>query len=242
MLAESYVKKAMPRRQPAFLKHRARFGSEMDLYSLWAWQCRVLLRAKAAPAQGDYSLDSLTNDWLRELARLSHYDDGPLRAKEMLSESGIPLVIEPHLPKTYLDGACFLMPSGSPVIGMTLRFDRVDNFWFVLFHELIHVINHLRKGQLEDIFDDLEAEPDALEQEADRLAGNALLPEDCWEMSLARYVRSESSIVALAKELQIHPAIIAGRIRKEADNYVMFSDLVGSGIVRAKFPEVQYGQ
>ncbi|HYW80696.1 MAG TPA: ImmA/IrrE family metallo-endopeptidase, partial [Thermoguttaceae bacterium] len=169
-------------------------------------------------------------------------DDGPCRAKRMLSEAGIPLVIEPHLPKTYLDGAAFLLPDGSPVIGMTLRYDRLDNFWFVLLHELIHVVRHLRKGKLEDIFDDLEAEPDDLEREADSLAGAALIPEDDWEVALARYVRTEESIRSFAEEHRIHPAIVAGRIRKEADNYVILTDLVGGGKARAQFPEVQFAQ
>lgn len=241
-LAVAYVQEAMPRRQPAFLRHRARFGSEMDQYALWAWQCRVLLLARNEQPKGSYSRDSITHDWLRDLAQESRHDDGPRRAKRMLSEAGIPLVIEPHLPKTYLDGAAFLLPDGSPVVGMTLRYDRLDNFWFVLFHELIHVVKHLRKGKLEDVFDDLDAEPDDLEREANSLAGAALIPESEWEVALARYVRTEESVRSFAKEHRIHPAIVAGRIRKEADNYVILTDLVGSGEVRKQFPKVQFAQ
>ena len=241
-LAMAYVQEAMPRRQPAFLRHRARFGSEMDQYALWAWQCRVLLLARNEQPKGSYSRDSITDDWLRDLAQESRSDDGPCRAKRMLSIAGIPLVIEPHLPKTYLDGAAFLLPDGSPVIGMTLRYDRLDNFWFVLFHELIHVVKHLRKGKLEDIFDDLDAEPDDLEREADSLAGAALIPKDDWEVALARYVRTEESVRSFAKQHCIHAAIVAGRIRKEADNYVILTDLVGRGKARAQFPGVQFAQ
>lgn len=241
-LAMAFVQEAMPRRQPAFLRHRARFGSEMDQYSLWAWQCRVLLLARAEPLMGPYSRDTITDDWLRDLAHESRFDDGPHRAKRMLSEAGIPLVIEPHLPRTYLDGAAFLLPNGCPVIGMTLRYDRLDNFWFVLFHELVHVVKHLRKGKLEDIFDDLEAEPDDLEREADSLAGAAMIPKDDWEVALARYLRTEESVRSFAEEHRIHPAIVAGRIRREADNYVILTDLVGRGEARTQFPEVQFAQ
>jgi len=241
-LAMAYVQEAMPRRQPAFLRHRARFGSEMDQYALWAWQCRVLLLVRKERPKGSYSRDSITDDWLRDLAQESRFDDGPRRAKAMLSEAGIPLVIEPHLPQTYLDGAAFLLPNGSAVVGMTLRYDRLDNFWFVLFHELVHVVKHLRKGKLEDIFDDLEAEPDGLEREADSLAGAALIPENNWEVALARYVRTEESVRSFAEEHRIHPAIVAGRIRQEADNYVILTDLVGRAKVRTQFPEVQFAQ
>jgi HTH-type transcriptional regulator/antitoxin HigA len=241
-LAKAYVQKAMPRRQPAFLRHRARFGSDMDQYALWAWQCRVLLLARSEHLEGTYSRESLTDDWLRELAQESRFSDGPRRAKRMLNEAGIPLVIEPHLSQTYLDGAAFLLPNGSPVIGMTLRYDRLDNFWFVLFHELVHVVKHLRQGALEDIFDDLEADPDDLERETDSLAGAILLPEHEWEVALARYVRTEESVKSFAKDQRIHPAIVAGRIRQEAENYAILTSLVGAGEARTQFPEARFAQ
>ena len=51
-----------------------------------------------------------------------------------------------HLPGTYLDGAAMLSAFSQPVVALTLRYDRLDNFWFVLFHELAHVFLHLRRG------------------------------------------------------------------------------------------------
>jgi len=239
-LAREYLQKAMPHRQPMFLKHRARIGSEVNQYALLAWQCRVLLLARNKPAAGSYSRDSITDKWLKSLARES--TDGPRSASRMLGESGIQLIIEPQMPQTYLDGATFLLPDERPVIGMTLRYDRLDNFWFVLFHELVHVMRHMRKGKLEQIFDDLDAEPDLLEREADLLAGNALIPESDWEVALARYLRTEDSVKSFAEEHHIHPAIVAGRIRKEADNYVILKDLIGIGEVRKQFPEVRFAQ
>jgi HTH-type transcriptional regulator/antitoxin HigA len=38
--------------------------------------------------------------------------------------------------------------------------------------------------------------------------------------------------LAFAAELNIHPAIVAGRIQKEQENYSVFADLVGRGVVR----------
>lgn len=244
-LLEKFIKGAMPRRQPALLRHRARIGARMNLFALWAWQCRILYLAEQTTLDGTYARSLVTDEWLRKLAQASRFDDGPRRAKKILSQVGIPLIFEPHLEQTYLDGAAFLLPDGSPVIGMTLRFDRLDNFWFVLFHELIHVKKHLRKGKLEDIFDDLDAddpEPDDLEEEANLMAGNALISDSKWEIALARYLRTEESVVSLAEELKIHPSIIAGRIRKEAGNYVILSELVGKDEVRRQFPEVQFAQ
>ena len=68
--------------------------------------------------------------------------DGPRRAFRKLEEYGISVVILPPLPGTFLDGAAMVGPAGSPVIGLTLRYDRVDGFWFTLLHELAHVALH----------------------------------------------------------------------------------------------------
>jgi len=31
----------------------------------------------------------------------------------------------------------------TPIVTLTLRHDRIDNFWFALLHELVHVHKHL---------------------------------------------------------------------------------------------------
>jgi HTH-type transcriptional regulator/antitoxin HigA len=123
---------------------------------------------------------------------------------------------------------------------MTLRFDRLDNFWFVLFHELVHIMKHLHKGDVESIFDDLDVEAEDIEKEADEQAGEVLVPEDKWNTALARYLRSEDSIKDFAQELHIHPAIVAGKVRKEANNYIILKDMVGQGGVRKLFPDVYF--
>lgn len=239
-LAFNYARQAMPHRRVAYLRQRTRFGSTLNRSSLLAWQCRILLLARDEETVEDFSRDQLTADWFTSLREESRHEDGPRRAKEFLSESGIALVIEPHLSNTYLDGAAFLLPEGRPVVGMTLRYDRLDNFWFVLFHELVHIRDHLEKGKLEDVFDDLESEGDELEQETDRLAGNLLVPDDIWESALARFVRSEESVRKLAFKLAINPAVIAGKIRNEAENYMILRNLVGQGEVRRLFPDVSF--
>jgi HTH-type transcriptional regulator/antitoxin HigA len=159
----------------------------------------------------------------------------------MLQEIGIVLIIEPYLTNTYLDGAA-LLNGDFPVIGMTLRYDRLDNFWFVLLHELFHIIKHIRKGKLETIFDDIDAEgKDNIEREADSLAEEALIPSEKWLTALPRYVQSEQSIKDFAADLGIDSSIVAGRIRYEAKNYRILNELVGQGKVRKWFPEVNFG-
>lgn len=239
-LAKVFVTSALREPAVALRRQRVRSSAVVDSFALLAWECRVLHLARENEIKGQYDSSSLNEVWFKKLAQESRFNDGPVRAMKYLDKAGISLIIEPHLPHTHLDGAAFLHGE-IPIIGLTLRYDRIDNFWFVLFHELVHLIKHLRKGKKGEIFDDMESEPDELEREADKLAGQMLIPDRAWEMALARYVRSKDSIIALAEELQINPAIIAGRIRNETKNHVILNELVGQGQARKHFPEVNFG-
>jgi HTH-type transcriptional regulator / antitoxin HigA len=239
-LLRNFMERAMRRPLVALQRQRVRAGSQVNPYALLAWQWRVLLRAKSVPRKKEFKNAFLDNAWLNSLVHLSRFADGPVRAMKHLQDVGIILVVEPHLPSTLLDGAALLGDEG-PVIGLTLRYDRLDNFWFVLLHEIVHVKKHLKKGGVEDIFDDLEAPPDELEREADRLASEILIPSQVWNTALARYVRTENSVKSFATQIKISPAIVAGRIRSEARNYVILRELVGQGEVRKLFPNVQFG-
>ena len=131
------------------------------------------------------------------------------------------------------------------MIGMTLRYDRIDNFWFTLLHELAHVSLHLDGCGDEAAFVDdhslrsVEAgageSGDSKERDADQLAGEALIPEEVWEASPVRENPSPNGVINLAQSLGIHPAIIAGRIRRERGNYRLLSQFVGTGEVRRQF-------
>ena len=72
-----------------------------------------------------YRPGTVTLEFLRQLAQLSWLEEGPRLAKEFLGKHGIPLVTVAHLPKTYLDGAALKLGDGTPVIGLTLRYDRL---------------------------------------------------------------------------------------------------------------------
>ena len=90
---------------------------------------------------------AVTPELLRNVAQFSRFEDGPRRAVDLLGALGIAVEMVPHLPKTHLDGAALRMADGPPVIGLTLRYDRIDNFWFCLLHELAHVGRHLDAGE-----------------------------------------------------------------------------------------------
>jgi HTH-type transcriptional regulator/antitoxin HigA len=108
-------------------------------------------------------------------------------------------------------------------------------------HELAHLALHL-DSESNIFYDDLniEAEDDSLEREADQLSGEVLIPYDIWENSPASHLRSPQAAEYLAKQLNIHPAIVAGRMQHEFKAYQLLRNLVGNRQVRRLFPEVNW--
>lgn len=221
--------------------HHVRSARDMDHYALTAWTARAMILARRNAPKVEYKEGSVDSGFLRELARLSFLDEGPLLAQEFLAKHGIAFVVLPHLPRTYLDGAAILTEGERPKVAVTLRYDRVDNFWFSLMHELAHVALHLG-GDTAQFFDDLDAgsQGDRREEDADHMAGEALIPEEEWAHSPASGVRSRDAAQHLANRLRIHPAIVAGRMRHHFKSYRILNQLVGHGEVRRLFTDVKW--
>jgi HTH-type transcriptional regulator / antitoxin HigA len=222
----------------------ARENAKNDTYALTAWCLKVLEIAKRQPLSRPYVEESVDAGFLHEVAKLSYFDDGPVLAKEYLAKHGIQLITLPHLNKTYLDGVVIASPNQSPVIGLTLRYDRMDNFWFCLLHELAHLSKHAGLSDCGIIVDDLDLrkydnrDEDSLEQQADFLAQEALIPgEERSHLDLKNDKLKPIQIQELAGKLKISPSIIAGRIRYETNNYKKFSNLLGHGQVRRCFAD-----
>jgi HTH-type transcriptional regulator/antitoxin HigA len=213
---------------PAFLRApmNQRGARQTDAMSLLAWRMCVTRHARAINITKQYKHGSITPVWLRELAKLSSFDEGPRLAREYLARHGITLVIEKHFKRTFLDGAAML-DKGQPIVALTLRHDRFDNFWFALLHELAHVARHLTP-ESPVFIDDLEhSTPEKVEAEADAIAKEALIPEMIWRKAKVRTTLLSEDAVALADEISVHPAIVAGRLRHEKNNYRLLSHLIG---------------
>jgi HTH-type transcriptional regulator/antitoxin HigA len=221
---------------------KGRYNAKMDLFALTAWCIRVQSIARKNPLKTKYVKNSIKLGTMQEVARLSYFDNGPLLAKEYLEKHGVHLIVVPHLPKTYLDGAAILLPDGTPIIGLTLRYDRIDYFWFCLLHELAHVSKHLSTSD-RLIIDDLDLrgkkveKEDIIEKEADEMTRNGLIPKRIWDRNPISGKASTAEIYALAEKLKINPAIIAGRIRFEQKNYRLLSRHVGNKQVRKHFAD-----
>ncbi len=204
-------------------------------YATIAWTARVLQRTIGEQLPS-FHLASLSENFICSLAQLSILDAGPIKAIESLRDVGIHVVVEPQLTGTLIDGAALLNATGNPVIGLTLRYDRIDYFWFTLLHELAHVWKHLNSTN-ESFVDRIDADEtkERAEKEANRIARDCLISRHDWNRSAARLSPSPASITSFAQEIGVHPAIVAGRVRYESGDYRKFSKLLGQGAIRKLF-------
>ena len=84
--------------------------------------------------------------------------------------------------------------------------------------------------------DDLDFDAEGRECEADDFAQDSLIPPDTWQNAPARVQGTPGAVRELAASLRVHPAVIAGRIRREQKNYRLLTALVGLRGVRVHFP------
>lgn len=136
---------------------------------------------------------------------------------DALGKIGVIFFVLPHLQKTYLDGAAFMCDK-NPVVVYTGRYKRIDNFWFTMAHELAHVIKHIKiAGQfiLDNFKDKTYGE---LEEEADNMASKALKHKEVI-IYLRPYLNYLSTVKVeeCAKQLEIHPSIIIGKLAHDKE-------------------------
>ncbi len=226
---------------PVFMRRSVYGGiDEGTRLSTYAWLSRVVLRARQEQRHGTrFVPSSLTTEFMQQVAKLSCTDQGPVLAQEFLAMKGITLVVERELSGMKLDGAVIRDDDGSPIIGMTLRHDRLDSFWFTLMHELAHLQRHVGSQAIAFVDDIGNVDStDQREREADAVAAEVLIPRAVWARSDAARRRTGPAVEALANELRISPAIVAGRIRRETDNWRVLTKYLGQGEVRRHFPNV----
>ena len=219
-----------------FHRTKVRSGGSLNEYALLAWQVRVLELAREAVEKKNIPRFVWDERWVKDLVPLTRLDDGPRQVVDALAEHGIVLITEDNLSQTYLDGAAMLNDDDRPVIGLTLRYDSLDRFWFVLFHELGHVFHHLVNLSRYDFLDDDEVESgDRFEKEADDFAVKYLLPSEVWEQCSSRKTVSEEAVREDAEKFNLSTSIIAGRIRRERKDYKLLDSLIGACVVSSHF-------
>lgn len=192
-----------------------------------AWLFRVRQLAKEMVV-ARYSKRAL-QDGVARLRTMLQYPDGIRHVPRVLEECGVRFVIVESLPGGGIDGVCFWLDKQSPVIGMTLRYDRVDNFWFVLRHEIDHVLH--RDGQREPMIDE-ELDPTATDLPAEELRANAAaadfcVPSDAMDSFFHRKnpYFSRSAVTAFAQRVQVHPGLVVGQLQFRLKKYSFLRDL-----------------
>lgn len=212
-----------------------RAASKTDQAALTLWQAAVLQKSETVRVPAPFKRSEFTDEALRRIARLSTKPDAPVRAIAALREAGINVVIMPPLQGTFLDGAALINQRGEPVVGLTLRHDRIDNFWFTLLHELSHISLHFAvlAETCVAFVDDMEIQSeDLLEREADTLAQNSLIPAAILEQVAWDRQSTYDDLVAVATRARVPLAVVAGRWQRDHQNYKKFARLIDRTSVR----------
>jgi len=152
------------------------------------------------------------------------------KVPRILAECGIRFVIVESLPGAKIDGVCLWLDDKSPVIGLSMRHDRIDNFWFVLRHELEHVIQG--HGKTAAILDaELEGERAGIgtsvseeERVANAAAADFCVPAKMMKDFIARKAPffAQQDMLGFAALLKVHPGLVAGQLRHQTTRYDLF--------------------
>lgn len=174
------------------------------------------------------SFQGITKDFVKKIIELSEDVDNLLRIDAVLEKSGIILIVDNSISGLKADGVVFLNGNNQAVIGLSLRFSRLDNFWFTLIHELSHLVLHYDQLH-QPIIDDLEQESDdIIERQANKLAKDLLIPRNVWRNLQRCYHPDKGNLLKFSRELKVHPAILAGLLRYDLNNFTLYSDIVNS--------------
>ena len=217
-------------KQPTLFRKSAKANENL----LAVWQARARVQAEyLCLAEERPAFTGLTKEHLRKLARLSLDPQVVRQLPSILAEFGIILVYVCALPGMNADGAVFRLSTGHPVIAMSLRFPRLDYFWFTLLHELAHLVLHANELK-ETVFFDVESgeDNDKIEKAANRLAKDSMVDRESWRSCAPKYDTSDRAVLAYAAEQGVHPSLIAGLLRKEFGNYKRYSSIISEHDIR----------
>lgn len=197
------------------MPHAARADQYDERTSLqFAW----LFRAKelAACVQAETYSDAKLKTAIAKLRNLLIAPEEIRQVPKILADAGVRFVVVEFLAGAKIDGAAFWLDD-VPVIAVSLRFDRINNFWFVLRHEIEHILR--RDGTVIDIelMENLERKsPVSLQEErANTEAGNFLVPRNELEgfIQRVRPLYSDQRILLFAKRIAVHPGLIVGQLQ-----------------------------
>lgn len=208
-------------RMPYAAKASTQFANPAQL--AWVYRAKKLARTIEANGFSDQAFERA----LAEVKKLRQNPEEVRFIPRVLAEGGVRFLLIEGLPHGRIDGVCFWLDQKSPVIAISMRFDRLDHLWYITGHECGHVKNHDAFDQ--PILDINLVGEDAIpfeeksdvEKRADTFA-EAFLVEPA-EMQLfidrVRPLYSKQKIKNFSARLGVHPAIVLGQLqhRKEVE-------------------------
>jgi HTH-type transcriptional regulator / antitoxin HigA len=182
----------------------------------WAWLYRAKELAEAASSVS-FSVSKLR----ASIAKLRTILVAPEEIRQVptiLSEAGVRFVIVEFLAGAKIDGAAFWLDEDTPVIAMSLRLDRINNFWFVLRHEIEHI---LRKDGLLTVDVELteqiqrKASLPPEEIRANEASADFAVPKEELDSFIKRVrpLYSEQRILLFSKRIGVHPGLVIGQLQ-----------------------------
>ncbi|MGC1309396.1 MAG: ImmA/IrrE family metallo-endopeptidase [Phormidesmis sp.] len=140
---------------------------------------------------------------------------------ELCANAGVAVVFIPQLPKTRASGATRWISKDKALIQLSFRYKTEDHLWFSFFHEAAHILLHQKREVFLEF--NRKQEKSQVEIEADRFAADFLIPSAQLESFLSGNGARPSAIAiqSFAKELDIAPGIVVGRLQHE--NYLPMS-------------------
>ena len=184
------------------------------------WLYRAERLARVVDVTGRFSDDSFRLA-LSQISRLKSDAQEIRHLPKILAKSGIRFLVIEHLPSTKIDGMCFWLDAESPVIVISLRYDRIDWFWHTFMHEMYHVKN--RDGVEETTLDTQLVGSDAQpfdqkpenEKRADSFAAGFVVDQAKLKDFIRRVhpLYSRTRIVGFANQQGVHPGIVVGQLQ-----------------------------
>lgn len=189
----------------------------------WLYRVRQLANDMLTPK----FTASLASEAVRRLSPLRIAAEEARKVPRILAECGIRIVIVESLPKAKIDGVCLWLDERRPVVGMSLRHDRIDNFWFVLRHELEHVIQgHGMTHAMLDV--DMDSAETQSETDEERVANEAAAEFCIPQSQLTAFIKrknpffADRDIIGFARTLGVHPGLVAGQLQRRTGRYDRF--------------------
>lgn len=185
-----------------------------------AWLFRVLslAKTKSVPAFSSKKLQTT----LESIKQFRLEPESASKVAQLLESCGVILVFVEPISSSKIDGACMWIDD-VPVVGMTLRYDRIDNFWFVLRHELEHV---LKGDGKEGLILDVSVGEDDGSLPKSEVGANEAAAEFCTpQAELAQFISkfspyfSEERVLAFSRSVSVHPGLVVGQLQRKLNRH-----------------------